>query len=266
MKKTFALLALGAALVLPLSAQAHRAWIAPSQTVLSGADAWVGFDAGMSNGVFLADHAPMNMAGLVITAPDGSTVAAENLNRSRYRSTFDLHLTQQGTWRVANVFDVVVASYTLNGEQQRWRGPLADYPAALPEGATNIQATHSQSRIETWVTLGEPTEGALAPTGQGLELVPVSHPTDLVVGEAATFTLLKDGQPVAGQTVTLARGGGRYRDAPEEITLTTGADGRFSVTWADAGLYWINASVRSEATDGGLARSAQYNGTVEVLP
>ena len=57
MKKSLALIAAVAALALPISAQAHRAWLAPTATVLSGTDAWVGFDAGMSNGVFIPDHA-----------------------------------------------------------------------------------------------------------------------------------------------------------------------------------------------------------------
>ena len=68
MKKPLALIAAVAALALPMSAQAHRAWLAPTATVLSGTDAWVGFDAGMSNGVFISDHAAMNLAGLVNTA------------------------------------------------------------------------------------------------------------------------------------------------------------------------------------------------------
>lgn len=266
MKKTLAAVALAAALALPFTAEAHRGWIAPSQTVFSGAEAWVGFDAAMSNGVFLADHAAMRLDGLTVLRPDGSAAEAQNLSRGRLRYTFDVHLTQQGTWKVANVLDFVIVSYTLNGETQRWRGTPAEYPAALPEGATDIQATHSQMRVETFVTLGEPTDAVFAPTGSGIEMVPVTHPTDLVVGEAATFRLLRDGRPHANQTVTLARGGGRYRDNPEEITLTTGADGAFTVTWTEAGMYWINSAVREDAVNGGPARVAQYNGVVEILP
>lgn len=44
MKKTvFALAAVVALLAAPLSAQAHRGWIQPSSTVLSGAEGWVSF-------------------------------------------------------------------------------------------------------------------------------------------------------------------------------------------------------------------------------
>ena len=266
MKKLAAAVAFAAALALPFSASAHRAWIAPTATVLSGDDAWVGFDAGMSNGVFIADHAAMNLAGLVITAPDGSAVQPEHMNRAQYRSTFDLHLTQQGTYRVANVTSGVGGSYMLNGERQRFRAATADYASEIPAGATEIQVSRSVGRTETFVTLGEPSIGALAPTGVGIELVPVTHPNDLVAGEAATFKLVHNGQPAAGFEVTIARGGTRYRNAPEEMTVTTGADGSFTVTWPHAGMYWMNASVRTPASGDQLAYSAQYNGVVEVLP
>jgi uncharacterized GH25 family protein len=266
MKKIAAAVAFVAALALPFTASAHRAWIAPTATVLSGDDAWVGFDAGMSNGVFIPDHAAMNLAGLVITAPDGTPVTAEHINRSQYRSTFDLHLTQQGTYRVANVTGGIGGSYMLNGERQRFRAATPDYASELPAGATDIQVSRSVGRTETFVTLGEPSSGTLAPTGVGIELVPVSHPNDLVAGETATFKLVHNGQLGAGMEVIIARGGTRYRNAPEEMTVTTGADGSFTVTWPTAGMYWINASIRTEASSDQLAYSAQYNGVVEVLP
>jgi uncharacterized GH25 family protein len=266
MKKSLALLAAVAVLALPMSAQAHRAWLSPTSTVLSGADAWVGFDAGMSNGVFIPDHAAMNLDSLVITAPDGSAASPENMMRGRYRSTFDLHLTQAGTYKVANVMGGLVVSYKQDGATKRWRGSQADMAANIPADATEVVATRSDSRVETFVTLGAPTTTALAPTGKGIELVPVTHPNDLVAGEAATFKLIRDGQPAADLEVTIARGGTRYRDNPEEITVRTGADGAFTVTWPEPGMYWMNASVRTPASGDQLAASAQYNGVVEVLP
>ena len=266
MKKSLALLAALAALAIPVSAEAHRQWLSPTSTVLSGTDAWVGFDAGSSNGVFIADHNALNLDGLVIIAPDGSTVRDENRMKARYRSTFDLHLTQQGTYRVANVAGGVMVSYKQGGEQKRWRGAEADMAANIPADATEVVATRSNSRTETFVTLGEPTAAALAPTGQGIELVPVTHPNDLVAGEAATFKLLSNGQPAADLEVTIARGGTRYRDNPEEMTVKTGADGSFTVTWPAPGMYWMNAAVRTPAAGAELAYNAQYNGAVEVLP
>lgn len=264
MKKRIALLAAIAAFVLPMSAQAHRAWLAPTSTVLSGTDAWVGFDGGQSNGVFIADHAAMRLDGLTITAPDGSAAQAENTMVGKYRSTFDLHLTQPGTYRIANVSGGVMVSYKQGGEMKRWRGAEADMAANIPADATEVVATRSNSRTETFVTLGEPS--AITPTGQGIELVPVTHPNDLAAGEAATFKLVRDGQPAADLEVTIARGGTRYRDNPEEMTVRTGADGSFTVTWPEPGMYWMNASIRTPAAGDQLAYSAAYNGVVEVLP
>lgn len=266
MKKPLAILAALATLAMPMSAQAHRAWLAPTATVLSGKDAWVGFDAGMSNGVFIADHAAMNLAGLIITAPDGSTAAPENMMRSRYRSTFDLHLTQPGTWKVANVSSGLNVTYVENGEQKRWRGQAAEFPGALPAGATDVVATRVSNRIETFVTLGAPTDSVFTNPADGLALIPVTHPNDLVAGEAATFKLSNDGLPAAGVEVTVARGGTRYRDNPEEMTVTTGADGSFTVTWPEPGMYWLNATVRTPAQGDTVAASAQYVAVMEVLP
>lgn len=265
MKKPLAILAALATLALPMSAQAHRAWLAPTSTVLSGADAWVGFDAGMSNGVFIPDHAAMNLAGLVITAPDGSNAQPENMVRARYRSSFDLHLTQPGTWKVANVSSGLNVTYVENGEQKRWRGPASDFPAAIPAGAADVVATRNSNRIETFVTLGAPTDTVFTNPADGLALIPVTHPNDLAAGEAATFKLSIDGLPAAGVEVTIARGGSRYRDNPEEMTVTTGADGAFSVTWPEPGMYWLNATVRTPASVDTIAASAQYVAVMEVL-
>ena len=266
MKKSLALLTLAAVLVAPMAAQAHRAWMAPTSTVLSGNDAWVAFDAGMSNGVFIPDHAAMRMNGLTVTAPDGALVQPEHLMQGQYRTTFDVHLTQNGTYKIANVMNGFMASYTLDGEQKRWRGSAAEFPAALPQGATDVRATRTSNRIETFVTLNNPTDTVFAPTNEGLELIPVTHPNDLVAGEAATFTLLNDGQPAADLDVTVARGGLRYRDNPEESTVKTGPDGTFSVTWPEAGMYWLNAAVRSEGQGDQPGANAQYVAVVEVLP
>ncbi|MBB5746377.1 DUF4198 domain-containing protein [Brevundimonas variabilis] len=266
MKRSLALLALTAALATPFGAQAHRAWMLPSATTLSGTEAWISIDAGASNQVFVADHAALGTDNLVILAPDGSTVTPANMMRGQYRSTFDVHLTQPGTYKIASVSAGMSANYTLDGEARRWRGPVADFPSAIPTGATDVRATRNVNRMETFATLGEPTDSVFAPTGQGLELVPVTHPTDLVVGEAATFTLLKNGQPAAAMDVTVARSGARYRDNPGDTTVRTDAAGRFSITWPEAGMYWLNASQRDEPEGTAPASQVQYTAIVEVLP
>lgn len=267
-------LAVLAAVAAPMQASAHRGWLKPSHTVLSGNSFWVSFDAGASNGVFIADHAPLRLSpqSLVITAPDGSAGAAANLMQGAYRTTFDVEVNKPGTWKIANASAGMNATWMLNGEQGRWRGPQAEMAANIPAGATNVVSAFSANRMETFVTLGNPTETVFTPIGVGIEMVPVTHPNDLVAGEAGVFQFLKDGQPYAEAEIVVARDGLQYRDNPEEQTVTTDAEGKASITWPEAGMYWVNTSWRDPSAPAGGGRngppvaSAQYTAVLQVLP
>ncbi|MDR7155643.1 putative GH25 family protein [Sphingobium xenophagum] len=245
MKATYLIAGALAALMLPATAQAHRQWMLPSSTTLSGDDSWVTVDAAISNDVFYFEHFPMPTDGIAVTEPDGSTGKIENAAKGRYRSTFDVHLTKPGTYRIANVSTGVMGSYRLNGKQERLpRGTTKDKLASvIPAGATDVQTAEMSNRNEIFVTLGAPTTTIFKPTGTGIEMVPVTHPNDLVSGEAATFQFLLDGKPAADLKVTVIPGGIRYRDALGQMDLTADKDGKVVVTWPEPGMYWVNASI-----------------------
>jgi uncharacterized GH25 family protein len=267
MKHTRHFIALAIAALLPLTTQAHKAWLLPSATVTT-VDQWVTVDAAVSNDLFYFNHVPLRIEGLVITAPDGSTVTAENLATGKYRTTFDLHLTQNGTYRLANVNRGVFASYDDNGATKRWRGSADAFAKEVPANAKNLQVSESAGRVETFVTAGKPTTDALKPSNIGLELVPVTHPNDLYAGEEATFRLLLDGKPAAKQPVEIIAGGTRYRDQQNEIKLTTDDTGQFKVTWPEPGMYWLESTLQDDKTSIKLAkqRRVSYVATFEVLP
>ncbi len=267
--------AAGAALtaLAAVPASAHRQWMMPSSTVVSGDDVWVTVDAAVSNDLFYFEHQPMRLDAMKAWAPDGTEAAIENKSTGRYRSTFDVHLTQKGTWRIASVADMLMGSYDLNGKTERLpRGTTAaNLAERVPAGATNVKTAEANNRNEIFVTVGEPTTTLFKPTGKGIELVPVTHPNDLIAGEAATFQFLFDGKPTAGLPITVIHGGIRYRDQLGQMDLTTGADGKVEVTWAEPGMYWLNVTtpqVESEEGEGApppLARRASYVTTLEVL-
>lgn len=267
MKTPIRLAAIALAAALPLSAQAHKFWLLPSDTVYSGQEAWLTVDAAVSNDLFHFNHVPLRIEGLRISAPDGSEVAAQNAHTGRLRSVFDAHLTAAGTYRLAVVNDGLFASYELDGETRRWRGSAADFASAIPAGASHVQATHNQSRVETFVTVGAPSREVLAPSGRGLELELLTHPNDLAAGEAASFRLLIDGKPAAGADIEIVAGGTRYRDQQGEIRLISAQDGGFQVTWPAAGMYWLETSVTDEhaALPQAQRRRAVYVATFEVL-
>lgn len=262
-----ALLAAAVSLALPAPAEAHRAWLLPSATVLSGSDPWITVDAAISNDLFYFEHFPMQLDGLVVTAPDGKTVEAENAAKGRYRSTFDVHLTQPGTYRIAVAAHGVFASYKVGGERKRMRGTAEDLKTKIPANAEEVRISESWRRMETYVTAGTPTKTVLEPTGKGLEIVPVTHPNDLFSGETGKFRLLMDGKPAGHVKVEVIRGGIRYRDQLGDKTVETAGDGSFQVTWAEPGMYWISADFQDDkASIAGAQRRAMCAVTLEVLP
>jgi len=268
MNHTLARAALVAALVLPFAAHAHKMWMVPSATVISGDDAYVTVDAAVSNDLYYPDHFPLALDQLVVTAPDGTMVKPENASTGKYRSTFDLAVPQKGTYRVSLVNQGLFANYEVDGQKKRWRGKPDELKAALPANAKNVQVSEMSSRVETFVTKGSPSDGALKPTGKGLELVPVTQPNDLAPNEKATFQLLLDGKPAAGIKVVAINGATRYRNAQDEMDTTTDKDGKFAFTWPSAGMYWVNASAEDTHTSTREAKQRRlgYTATLEVLP
>lgn len=257
-------------IVVPVSAHAHRAWMLPSSMVTSGKEPIVTIDAVTSEDLFDFAGMPIKLDGLSITAPDGTSVPGENAITGPHRSSFDVKLMQKGTYRIANVSKAVMAAYKVGGEMKRWRGAEEDLAKLIPANAEDLQVTRLQTRVETFVTYEAAGGKALQPVGSGLELIPVTQPTDLLVGDASIFKLLLDGKPVADATVTILRGGNRYRYKLGDITLKTDAEGKFSVKWPEAGQYWLNANVTQgkpgDANGSQPIRRISYSATFEVLP
>jgi uncharacterized GH25 family protein len=258
------------ALLLPTAALAHKGWLMPSKTVLN-VNQWITVDAGTSSDPFIKDHNAMRLDNLLITAPDGSTVAPENLSSGKLRSTFDLQLTQNGTYRIAVVNDGINASWEQDGQNKRWppRGTpftAEGFAKEVPKKAKNLKVTQTLSRLETFATAGKPDNAAVKPTGKGLELVAISGINEWYSGEEARFQFLIDGKPAANIKVEVIADGVRYRNAVNGTELTTDAEGRFAVQWPAAGMYWLGADAEDEkAEKPAKERRLRYAATLEVL-
>jgi uncharacterized GH25 family protein len=269
------LLAAVALLSLPAAASAHRQWLLPSGTVFSGTESWVTVDFAVSNDLFFFDHQPGRVENIKVWQPDGTAGAVQNAATGRYRSVFDVKLDKPGTWKIGSEMSAVMGSFKVDGVEKRIgrRGPPqpgAPAPltvADIPANATEVKLAEVSGRNEIFVTAGAPTTTVFAPTGKGLELAPVTHPDELVAGEAARFRFLLDGQPAASLKVTVVPGGKRYRNEEGAMELATGADGVLSVTWPNAGMYWLNATLTDAkaTTPRATERRLSYTTTVEVL-
>jgi uncharacterized GH25 family protein len=259
-----------------LNAHAHKPWLLPSSSqVEAGRDgtAWVTVDAAISEGLFDIDHQPLKLDGLEVTGPDGAKLTPENVGNGRLRTTFDLKLVKTGTYKIALASQSVFGSYKdKEGNVKRFRGTEESLAKDVPADATEVKLSRTDSRLETFVSNGDASKEVFKSTGKGLELVPVTHPTELRAGEKATFRFLLDGKPAANQGVSLIPGGVKFRGTLGEIRKTTDANGELTFVLPAAGAYMVSSSWPAAAPQVPgqppqmPPRRATYAAVVEILP
>src|SRR5262245_1225735 len=186
MKSSFTKVAVALIAFAPAASFAARAWLLPSQTILARSGGWVTFDAANSDDLFSFNQGAMPVDALSVSGGDGAAVTPQNVAKGRTRSSFDLELRAAGTYRVAIAGDMVMARWEGDdGKPKRWRGTAAEMAANIPANAAKLEVEQMQRRVETFVTVGSPTD--VKSVGTGLEMVPTRHPNDLYAGEAAKF-------------------------------------------------------------------------------
>lgn len=255
------------------AAQAHRPWMLPTSTFIeTEREAWVTIDGAVSEGLFDVDHMPLRMDGLMVTDPDGKTAPAPAATVGKFRSSVDLKLPKDGTYRVTLAAVNVMGSYKVGGETKRFRATEQLADKEVPLGATDVRRTTMVQRQDTFVTVNKPTTGALKPLGAGLELVPVTHPNELRAGEKATFRFQLDGKPLPNFPFSLIPGGVKYRGTANEVRLSTDAKGEATFTLPAPNMYWLSAAYpanapRGPGADGPAdAKRYSYSATLEILP
>ncbi len=262
-KRTLLSISLAAATLTAGTVQAHSVWLLPSSTVLSSAQ-FVTFDAAVSNDIFFFNHRPLAVDTLVITAPDGSHPEAVNVSKGELRTTFDLKLEKSGTY----TFDIqrggLRANWKEDGKSKRFMGTAEAFAKEVPANAQDLQVGESVTHVMTFVTLGSPTP--IKPSGLGLEVLPVTHPNDLVTGEPAEFQVLVDGKPAADVEVEVVSGQGRYRNVLGETRYTSDKQGKVKVNWSQPGMYYLDAELKDKNVSSKQAkeRSLSYSVTLEV--
>jgi hypothetical protein len=258
------------------AAQAHRPWMLPTSTFIeTDREAWVTIDGAVSEGLFNVDHMPLRMDGLTVTDPDGATAPAPAATVGKFRSSVDLRLPKDGTYRITLAATSVMGSYKLNGEMKRFRASEQNAAKEIPAGATDVSRTTMVQRQDTFVTLNKPSTGALKALGAGLELVPVTHPTELRAGEKATFRFQLNGQPLPNFPFSLVPGGVKYRGTINEVRLSTDARGEATFTLPAPNMYWLSAKYpanepanapRGPGEGQPDAKRYSYSATLEILP
>ena len=122
--------------------------------------------------------------------------------------------------------------------------------------------------------LGHPCGQILVKLGSTCCNLPsIQRPLLDSAGKSTQPTLLDAKQGVVGSVLMqriagCVRGETRYRNAQDEIKATTDAKGEFTVTWPEAGMYWLETGTEDDKTSIPQAekRRLSYVVTLEVLP
>ncbi|MBX3483654.1 DUF4198 domain-containing protein [Phenylobacterium sp.] len=292
-------------LALAQGAFAHTPYLKP--TTFAPKHPFVSVEAALTEGAFFVPDMPIRgEAPFWVTGNDGQPVKAANVVMLKEFAVVEVDLPADGTYRISTgeragrsakwvKIDGAWKMVRPAGGPGRGGGappagapPAGGPPAgaagggpppgagggqsrfveesAIPAGAETMTAV-GYNRSETYVTKGAPTNGALKPTGQGLEVEAISHPNEAFAGEAFKIRVLNDGKPLPTFAFTLSRAGDVYVDQRFAQTVRTDAAGAASLKLPTPGVYVLQASypVREEgAAPAPVAKSSSYTLTFEV--
>lgn len=253
-------LAAVAAVAVPGVALAHMPYLLPNMFDAGDRD-HVTVQGGFAEDAFVPEVV-MKSDAFHVRGPGGSTPIASP-TYLRDLTVFEAALPAKGTYRISSgerfgrkgkMYKAADGQWTMGGEGGR-----------TPAGVTLVEV-QSMTLADVYVTRGAPTAEALAPTGKGLELKPITHPSEIYAKAPARFELLFEGKPVAGANVEVFRAAGLYDGKKVAAQAKTDAAGGFSITPPDAGTYLALIRHRTAAPAGAETpyRSYSYTLTFEV--
>ncbi len=252
------------------SASAHPVWMLPSEFNVSSDTAhWVTVDGTASHGVFSFDK-PIGLDNVTVYDPVGNPARIGPYYKGQRRSVFDLALSEVGTYKVElRNPPRYVTTYTIGkrNTERRIMANKQEAAAQVPVKAQGVTTYAMQNISAFYVTRNTPSDTVLKSSGQGLELQPLTHPSDVVVGEAARFRLTFDGQPLAERKVEVVGHGTQWRDGRQQQDLVSDQDGVVAFTPAQRGPHLLSANIE-QVSRSPLADKVEINYllTFEVLP
>ena len=232
------------ALATTQAALADSPYLRPNLFDTDGRD-HVTVEAGFTDDIF-AGRTAMRSNHFNIVGPNGE----QPLDAITYFTdvaVFEAPTPVEGSYRISSGRREGRIAKMYRSESAGWRFVGEESGVVVPE-ADQVE-TQSITVADVYVVRGAAGD-IPPPRGTGVEVIPVTHPANIVEGEDAVFQLLIDGQPRAGLPVTVFREAGRYDGRSVEADVVTDADGRFTVRPSAPGAYLTLIRYRGEAPAG----------------
>ncbi|MHA4871847.1 DUF4198 domain-containing protein [Duganella sp. PWIR1] len=260
MKRPFLLrTAFAASCLVALTAHAHTPYLLPSSFDVQPKEI-IGVDAGFTEKFFVPDVAFGETAFTIVT-PEGERIPFGDIRQLKQRTVAEQKLPDgKGTYRLSTGprLGAVFRTWERNGKTESVRDPQQ----VMPADAKLLSNYQSLSISEAYVTAGKPSAKALAPVGKGLEIVAVTHPSDLFVNEKFDFVVHFDGKPLPNQKVSVYRSPMDLASQATVQNVSTNADGKIALPLTKSGIYLALIRYHAPAPAGAAAPVYGHNYTL----
>lgn len=243
-------LVLGLLASLPAPALAHTAYLLPSLFSANQEDR-VTIESSFAEHFFKPELA-VDSNDWHVLLPDGTRAAPVNVAKLRQVVVLEADIKQEGTYRFTTG-----VRHGRTGKLALVNGKWEPVRGEAPAGA-QIRTTQTETVSDVYVTKKGPTRAPVDARIGRLALHPITHPADVALGTRFDLEVLFDGKPLAGTKLELDRGGQDYDATSGHREVTTGPDGRVSLTFDKAGAYVIMARHRADAPAGSETAERSY--------
>lgn len=227
--------ALAAAAAFSGAASAHMPYLYASGEI-SDKGGMVSLDSSYVETYFVPEVA-FNGSTFEIITPTGEKKSPDRVEVWKARTLGEHKLdAQPGTYRFSTGLraGAFFRTWEIDGKRQTSRDPNAK----IPEDAKIIADYQSMSMAETYLSVARPSETALTPRNQGLEIAPITNPTDLFVGEDFKFRILMNGEPLAQHDVSFTEAISLTGEKPQVFKLKTDENGAAAFR-PDRPAHWV---------------------------
>jgi hypothetical protein len=187
-----------------------------------------------------------------VVMPDGSGGIYSQIEVAGESTTLRSPLPEAGTYRFTTGEQVGRVA-TMVGVDGGWR-ELRDGETA-PEGA-QVTTLQTVTMADAYVTLGEPTRGAVDNQTGRLALRPVTHPNQILVSDGFQIQLLFDGAPFPNMPIVLYNAGDPETDLSQYFV--TDPNGVATLVLDAPGHYMATVRHRAAAPPGSAAAVQSY--------
>jgi len=202
-----------------------------------------------------------------VVRPDGTRGEIDAVTEFRQLVLLESSLEEEGTYRFTTGLRLGRESKYAEVDGELVPLHVEDGAVEIPDNVTRVVTGQTATVSDVYVTKGAPTWAAVEQSSGPLALTPNLHPNEIYLGDALTFDVTFEGQPLAGQEMEITRQGGEYED-PKFLQLPKTDDaGKLRLELDEPGLYLLMTRHRADAPEGAETdiRSYTTSITFEVL-